>query len=182
MDAVNPTRSLRQAAQYSKRSLCCCLSKRMVCYLGQMQFLMFKHIREERLNTSQSRGFGSAQHWGSELMPRKEEEAVGSTRQSHSCGQAEAHSLSSTLTSPSQCHRDDRLDKNLLVLPRRINVHVIIYNLFGKVPDVFQICQLIHCLFGMKQEAHIRKTETRTGQRAWLLEHFLPKHEDLAHR
>ena len=55
--------------------------------------------------------------------------------------QAEAHSHSRTLRSPSQCHSlshsDDGLSKNLLVWPGCTDVHIIIYTPFLKFPAIF---------------------------------------------
>lgn len=120
MDAVNPARPRRHATRYSKRSLCCCLSKRAVSCLGWMQFLMFKHIRKERMIVSPSHGFGSAQHWvrswcsekKREMLSLAQDKAMHAARLKPTAFPVCYPGISVTM-SPS--HRDDRLNKNLLV-------------------------------------------------------------------
>lgn len=88
----------------------------------------------------------------SELMLRKEKEAAPSTRQSYSRGQAEAHSLSSTLRSPSQCHHHTSMTDLIRTYWFCLGVLICTLSFITcfKNFHVFHICRFVYRLFSMK--------------------------------
>lgn len=141
---------------------------------------MFKHIHKERLNTSQSHGFWSAQHrceFLSICSAQKRKLSLAQTKSFTWPGWNPQPYWSAPLRplATSLSLYNDRLREKLTGFTSVYLMFMWQFTTYLKIPDAFHICQLIHCLFSMKEESHIRKTEIRARQRAQSLKNFLHK-------